>query len=141
LNQLFHQLSGGQKTKALLAKTLIFTADFFLFDEPTNNLDAQSRAILYRYIENSSKGVIIVSHDRKLLNKCDRIIEITTKGIDVYGGNYDFYKEQKELKRLAIEHDIQARTETLIHSKKAVQTRMERHQQNESRGRKEKIKQ
>ena len=141
LNQSFHQLSGGQKTKALLAKMLIFTADFFLFDEPTNNLDAQSRDILYQHIENTSKGVIIVSHDRKLLNKCHCIIEITTKGIDVYGGNYDFYKEQKELKRLAIEHEIQARTETLIHSKKAIQTRMERRQQNESRGRKEKIKQ
>ncbi len=141
LNQLFNQLSGGQKTKALLAKTLIFTADFLLFDEPTNNLDAQSRDILYQYIENSPKGVIIVSHDRKLLNKCDRIIELTSKGIDVYGGNYDFYKEQKELKRLAIEHEIQARTETLINSKKAIQTRMERHQQNESRGRKEKIRQ
>lgn len=141
LNLSFHQLSGGQKTKALLAKTLIFTADFFLFDEPTNNLDVQSRDILYQYIEDSPKGMIIISHDRKLLNKCDRIVEITTKGIDVYGGNYDFYKEQRETKRLAIEHEIQARTERLISSRKAVQTRMERHQQNESSGRKEKIKQ
>lgn len=141
LAKLFKHLSGGEKTKLLLAKTLIFTADFFLFDEPTNNLDAQSRAILYQYIENSSKGVIIVSHDRKLLNKCDRIIELTSKGIDVYGGNYDFYKEQREVKRLALEHAIQARTETLIKSRQTIQTRMERHQQNESRGRKEKIKQ
>lgn len=141
LNQSFHQLSGGQKTKALLAKTLIFIADFFLFDEPTNNLDAQSRAILYQHIENTSKGVIIVSHDRKLLNRCDRIVEITTKGIEVYGGNYDFYKEQKEIKRLAIKREIQAQTEILTKSKHAIQTRIERHQQNESRGRKEKIKQ
>ncbi|OGO91562.1 MAG: hypothetical protein A3F41_02490 [Coxiella sp. RIFCSPHIGHO2_12_FULL_44_14] len=141
LNQLFHQLSGGQKTKVLLAKTLISPADFFLFDEPTNNLDSRSRDILSQYIDDSSKGVIIVSHDRALLNQCDRIIEITTQGIDVYGGNYDFHKEQKEIKRQALEQAIQARTEILIKSKQLTQTRMERHQQNESRGRKEKIKQ
>ncbi|WP_423063971.1 ribosomal protection-like ABC-F family protein [Candidiatus Paracoxiella cheracis] len=141
ISQLFHELSGGQKTKVLLAKTLIFKADFILFDEPTNNLDARGRDVLYQYVENSLKGMLIVSHDRALLNRCDRIIEINTKGIDLYGGNYDFYKEQKKIKQQALEQEIQARSEILTKSKQAIQTRMERHQQHESRGRKEKIKQ
>jgi ATPase subunit of ABC transporter with duplicated ATPase domains len=85
--------------------------------------------------------MIIVSHDRSLLNQCDKIIEITSKGFDVYGGNYDFYQELKQIKRQAIKQEIQTRTEILIKSKQAIHTRMERHQQNESRGRKEKIKQ
>lgn len=139
INLPFNQLSGGQKTKVLLAKTFIFSTDFVLLDEPTNNLDAQSRHILYQYIEESAKGMIIVSHDRALLNKCERIIEITTQGIDVYGGNYDLYKELKEIKTQALKDEIQARTEILSKAKRTIQTRFERHQQNEARGRKAKI--
>lgn len=138
LCQLFHQLSGGQKTKLLLAKTLLFPADFLLFDEPTNNLDRGTRDILYRYIENSAQAMLIVSHDRALLNKCDRIISITAKGIAIYGGNYDFYKEKKAIESRALAQEIQTRTEILVKSKQAIQTRIERHQQNESRGRKQK---
>lgn len=132
----FNQLSGGQKTKLFLAKTLIFPTDFILLDEPTNNLDIQSRGILYKYIEESSKGMVIVSHDRALLNKCDRIIEITTQGIEVYGGNYDFYKELKEIKKQAVLGEIHARVEILNKAKKTIQSRFERHEQNEASGRK-----
>lgn len=129
----FNILSGGQKTKILLAKTLIFPSDFLILDEPTNNLDKASRHILYDYIENTEQSVIIVSHDRALLNKLDRIIEINTKNIEVYGGNYDFYHEQKITKQRALDQAIQTQTDILNKSKKTIQTRMERHQQNESR--------
>ena len=131
---MFHQLSGGQKTKVLLSKTLIFPDYFVIFDEPTNNLDAESRYRLYQYIANSSQGMIIVSHDRTLLNLCSQIIEITTKGIHQYGGNYDFYHEQKKIKSRAIQQAIQSRADILIKAKHNIQTRMERHQKNESRG-------
>jgi ATPase subunit of ABC transporter with duplicated ATPase domains len=141
LQQLFHHLSGGQKTKILLAKTLISQADFIFFDEPTNNLDMDSRNILYRYVENSPKGMLIISHDRELLNRCDKILEITSTGIDLYGGNYDFYKKQKQIKYQALEKEIQARTDSLITSKRIIQTRMEKHQQNVSKGHKAKLKQ
>ena len=140
LNSSFHCLSAGQKTKVLLAKTRIFSADFLLFDEPTNNLDSDAREILYHYIENASQGIIVVSHDRKLLNICDVILEITTKGIEVYGGNYDFYHEQKQIKKSALAHDLQAQKAQLNKSKAIVQNRLEKHAQGEARGRK-KIKQ
>ena len=119
----------------------MFPADFILFDEPTNNLDRNSRDILYRYIDDSAKAMIIVSHDRTLLNKCNKIVAMTTKGIEVYGGNYDFYKEQKEIERHALDQEITARTEILLKSKQSIQTRMARHQRNESRAKKGKTKQ
>ena len=78
--------------------------------------------------------MIIVSHDRTLLNLCSQIIEITTKGIHQYGGNYDFYHEQKKIKSRAIQQAIQSRADILIKAKHNIQTRMERHQKNESRG-------
>lgn len=99
----FHQLSGGEKTKILLARTLIFESDFIVMDEPTNNLDRVSRAILYDFIGTCKKGLIVVSHDRKLLNKMDSIVEILSKGINLFGGNYDYYYRQKQIENEAIE--------------------------------------
>ncbi len=136
LNMQFHQLSGGQKTKILLARTWLADADFILFDEPTNNLDAESREILYQFIQSSKKGLLIVSHDRTLLNLCHNIIEISSKGVEKFGGNYDFYKEQKDLQTAALEQEIKTNKEYLKKSKKLTQTRMERYQQNEAKGKK-----
>lgn len=135
----FLSFSGGQKTKILLANTMIFQYDFILLDEPTNNLDKTSREILYDFIKESKMGVIIVSHDRTLLNQFQHIVEITPKGIDCYGGNYDFYQTQKQIKLSALEKDINCAIEALSKSKKLIQTRMERHQQNEAKGKKEKF--
>ena len=136
LNMQFHQLSGGQKTKILLARTWLTDADFILFDEPTNNLDAESREILYQFIQSSKKGLLIVSHDRTLLNLCHNIIEISSKSVEKFGGNYDFYKEQKDLQTAALEQEIKTNKEYLKKPKKLTQTRMERHQQNEAKGKK-----
>lgn len=141
LNLPFKNLSGGQKTKVLLSKTLIFPSDFILFDEPTNNLDKESRGILYHYIAHSKKGIIIVSHDRALLNHCNNIIEITAAGVFSYGGNFDFYKKQKTIKQKAIEEDLKCRTEQLKKSKSLSQSRLEKHQKNESKGSHEKLRQ
>lgn len=141
LSDLFHQLSGGQKTKILLARTQIFADDFLLFDEPTNNLDREAQQALVAFLHNTSQGIILVSHHRELLNQCDVIIDITRKGIQVFGGNYDFYREQKAIQEKALAQELQARTEALGKAKQLVQTRMERHQKNESRGRKGKAEQ
>lgn len=74
----FSTLSGGQKTKILLARTMLTQADFILLDEPTNNLDDDSKQVLIQWIQENHSGFIIVSHDRDLLNHMDEIIEITS---------------------------------------------------------------
>lgn len=136
LSQPFLSLSGGQKTKILLAKILLSNADFILMDEPTNNLDKSSRESLYQYIDSTKKCMIIVSHDRTLLNKMDQIIEITTKKIHVFGGNYDFYHEQKEIILQALQEEY---IETKRSTKKAklnIQINREKHEQRQSKGKK-----
>lgn len=100
-------LSGGQKTKVLLAKTMLSKADFILLDEPTNNLDGISRRILLEWIKNSDHGFIIVSHDRELLGSMDEMIELTTKGIHRYGGNYTMYDQQKSLIQTGLQHQVE----------------------------------
>lgn len=134
LDTLFASLSGGQKTKVLLAKTLIFPADFVIFDEPTNNLDKQARDELYRYVDAYNKGMIVVSHDRKLLNKMDVIIEMSTKGISLYGGNYDFYHQQKELELQALQQDYLEAQQSITQTKRSIQSTRERHEKSQSKG-------
>ena len=67
------QLSGGQKTKVFLAGTELHNADILLMDEPSNHLDSHSRNLLYNCIESTNHGLMIVSHDRQLLNLTKKI--------------------------------------------------------------------
>jgi ATPase subunit of ABC transporter with duplicated ATPase domains len=111
----FSSLSGGEAGRLILASCYIKNTDFILFDEPTNNLDLESREVFYDIIKRSVKGTLIVSHDRQLLRLMDKIIELSYKGIKIYGGNYDFYCEQKRIEENALTQKI---TNTEIELKK-----------------------
>ncbi|SFL17748.1 ATPase components of ABC transporters with duplicated ATPase domains [Pseudovibrio ascidiaceicola] len=99
-------LSGGQITRCRLAALQFHDSDFLLLDEPTNNLDADGRDALGTFLAKWRKGAIIVSHDRALLEQMDCIVELTTLGASVFGGNYSFYKAQKALELAAAEQDL-----------------------------------
>lgn len=103
----FSLLSGGEKQKTLIAKVLLSDADILFFDEPTNNLDSSARRAFYDLIERHKKGIVIISHDRELLNKMNVIAELTSCGVKQYGGNYDFYINEKNAERQRLEdrHD------------------------------------
>ncbi|HWU64208.1 MAG TPA: ABC-F family ATP-binding cassette domain-containing protein [Ensifer sp.] len=91
----FKQLSGGEQTRARIAGLLVEKPDFLLMDEPTNHLDRAGRVFIADIVETFKGGVLIVSHDRDLLERMDRVVEITTLGVTVWGGNYSFYRAEK----------------------------------------------
>ena len=97
LSQKMEALSGGQKTKVFLAGISIHQPELVLLDEPSNHLDVSGRQLLYSFIKSTKSTLIVVSHDRKLLNLLDTICELSKHGVKVYGGNYDFYKKQKQI--------------------------------------------
>src|SRR5690606_39134190 len=72
-----------------------------LLDEPTNNLDAEARAIVTEVVGAWPGGAVVVSHDRDLLRRMDRIVELSSLGAAVYGGGYDLYAERKAAERAA----------------------------------------
>ena len=91
-------LSGGQRTKVLLAKLLLEKPDILLLDEPTNHLDLDAIAWLEEFLINFENTVIVVSHDRYFLNKvCTQIADIDYGKIQLYAGNYDFWYESSQL--------------------------------------------
>jgi len=72
-------------------------ADILLLDEPTNNLDSDAKQIFFNQLNSYPNGAVIVSHDRELLQQMDKIIDLQNGKLKVYGGNYDFYLEQKRI--------------------------------------------
>ena len=129
-------LSGGEKTKVTLAKLLISNPDFIILDEPTNNLDYSSRKIIYELIKNWEHGLLVVSHDRNILNLLDQILELSDIGLKIYGGNYDRYKEQKELEEQAAERQLSYAEQELKKTKRQAQKTKEKQQKRSSRGKK-----
>ena len=100
-------LSGGEWTRLRLAKYFSLPNEFIILDEPTNHLDQNSRNILTDIIKNLENGCLIVSHERSLLQAVESIIEISETGIQIYGGNWDFYYEQRLKERSRLKQQIQ----------------------------------
>ncbi len=94
-----HSLSGGQKRKVALTTILLKGVDFLLLDEPTNDLDLPSLIWLEHFISNSRMGCLIVSHDRRFLDRvAEKVLEIDwfTRSINVFSGKYSEYLDEKE---------------------------------------------
>ena len=98
----FKQLSGGEKTRVLLAKLLLGKPDILLLDEPTNHLDIESMEWLENYLQDYPGALFLVSHDRYFLDSVvNKIYELDTDGIEIYDGNYTRYTVEKELRYLS----------------------------------------
>lgn len=92
----FNTLSGGEQVKILLISLFLKGNNFLLIDEPTNHLDIETRENLVNYL-NRKKGFILVSHDRKFLDKVvNHIISINNTNIEIQQGNFSSWKENKD---------------------------------------------
>jgi ATP-binding cassette, subfamily F, member 3 len=91
------QLSGGQRTRALLARLLISGPDLLILDEPTNHLDIAAVEWLESYLSQWDGATLIVSHDRYFLDKViDHIWEMGAAHLEMYRGNYSAYVQQRQ---------------------------------------------
>jgi ATPase subunit of ABC transporter with duplicated ATPase domains len=129
-------LSGGQKTKVFLAGIDIHQSDIVLMDEPSNHLDSEGRQVLYRYVTSTSNTIVVVSHDRTLLNLLDITCELTRSGLTLYVGNYDLYAEQKAIERNAVEAELKSKEKALRKAKEIARETIERQQKLDARGKK-----
>ncbi|WP_029902375.1 ribosomal protection-like ABC-F family protein [Prevotella sp. 10(H)] len=133
-------LSGGEKTKVFLAGIEIHQPDIILMDEPTNHLDFRYREKLYHLIGQSRRLIVIISHDRALLNRMSAIYELSKSGMAFYPGNYEFYKEQKELELQALQARLEDKEKELRLARKTAREVAERKQKHEVRGKKNNMK-
>lgn len=132
-------LSGGQKTRLMLAAALARNPDFLILDEPTNHLDIVMTQWLEAYLREFKGGLLVVSHDRAFLdNVAVRILEMEAGKLQSFKGNYSRYLEQKAIQTATLEaayaaqQDYIARTEAYIRRFKAgIKSKMARGRQSQ----------
>lgn len=118
-------LSGGELTKLALVRLLAEPFEYLLLDEPSNHLDQESRDMLCRFIENCSKGMLVASHDRDILERMDQIFELSSLGLKRYGGPYSEYLRLKELEEQAKFHQYQHTKNVLKEVHREIQRKKE----------------
>ena len=115
-------LSGGEKARVALAKTIVSKANFLLLDEPTNHLDMHSVDLLIDALNKYEGSYILVSHDRYFVNKtANKIWEIEDYKIKEFVGNYDEFERFKQERKVR-ENEASKKKETHIEKKEAPQS-------------------
>ena len=100
MNKAVNVLSGGEKTRVLLAKLLLSKPSLLLLDEPTNHLDADAIEWLEAFLRSYEETIMIISHDRYFLDQSvNRIFEMENKRLTSYNGNYTDYQKQAKINR------------------------------------------
>lgn len=128
-------VSGGEGTRVALAGLALGRPDFLLLDEPTNHLDAENRAALYDFVEGWTGGVLCVSHDRALLRRMDRIVEMAPSGMRVYGGNYDEYRAIRDAEDAAAARELDSARAALRKAERDAREVRERQAHRDAKGR------
>ncbi len=107
--------SGGWKMRIALAKILTINPEVLLLDEPTNHLDVESIIWLENWLTSDFKGALLMtSHDRDFMNRIvSRTIEVADKKITTYNGNYDFYLQEREIRRRQLQASFRRQQEML----------------------------
>lgn len=115
-------LSGGQKTRASLARLLLESPDLLLLDEPTNHLDLQAIEWLEGYLNTWEGTVILVAHDRYFMDRVARKVWEQAFGqIEIYVGNYTHYVQQRQERRERLAKEYQAQQEMIARQEDYIQ--------------------
>lgn len=117
-------LSGGQKTKLALARSLITEPNILLLDEPTNFLDPQGKQWVMQFLSNYPKTLLLVSHDLDLMDEAiDKVVVINTftHKFEEYKGNYTMYKKLKAQADNLLNRKISNEQQRIKHMKEAIQ--------------------
>ncbi|WP_069462094.1 ribosomal protection-like ABC-F family protein, partial [Actinacidiphila rubida] len=119
-------LSGGQVVSLGLAAQLLRRPDVLLLDEPTNNLDLEARHTLYDVLADFPGCLLLVSHDRALLDRMERIAELGGDELRFYGGNFSAYEEAVQAEQEVAEKNVRNAEQELKREKREMQQARER---------------
>ncbi|MHA4773869.1 ABC-F family ATP-binding cassette domain-containing protein [Streptomyces sp. MSC1_001] len=119
-------LSGGQVVQLGLAAQLLKRPDVLLLDEPTNNLDRDARHRLYDVLSDFDGLLLLVAHDRALLDRMDGIAELSGSKLRLYGGDYTAYEEAVRAEQEVAEKNVRSAEQELKREKRELQQARER---------------
>ncbi|MGW5117989.1 ribosomal protection-like ABC-F family protein [Streptomyces noursei] len=126
LDRTLGTLSGGQVVRLGLAAQLLKRPDVLLLDEPTNNLDLEARHKLYDVLSDWNGSLLLVSHDRALLDRMERIAELDRGELRLYGGNFTQYEQAVQAEQEVAEKNVRNAEQELKREKREMQQARER---------------
>ncbi|WP_141208895.1 ABC-F family ATP-binding cassette domain-containing protein [Streptomyces griseorubiginosus] len=126
LDRYLRTLSGGQIVSLGLAAQLLKRPDVLLLDEPTNNLDSEARHKLYDVLSDFTGCLLLVSHDRALLDRMERIAELGSDELRFHGGNFTEYEEAVRAEQEVAEKNVRNAEQELKREKREMQQARER---------------
>jgi ATP-binding cassette subfamily F protein 3 len=133
-------LSGGERTRAMLARLLLESPKILLLDEPTNHLDIQAIEWLESWLSDYAGAVLVVSHDRYFLDETVRQIwELTTNGIEVYRGNYSAYTQQREERMVRRQKEFQSQQEFIEREREYIRRNIAGQNTRQAQGRRKRL--
>ncbi|MGP4014916.1 ABC-F family ATP-binding cassette domain-containing protein [Saccharopolyspora sp. 5N708] len=119
-------LSGGQAVALGLAAQLLKRPEALLLDEPTNNLDREARYRLYDVLDEWKGSLLLVSHDRVLLDRVDQVAELRRNGVSFHGGNFTDYQAAVQAEREVAERNVRTAEQEVKREKRELQLARER---------------
>ncbi len=131
------KLSGGQCMRVALVGALLQPVEWLILDEPSNHLDHAGRHWLAEQLRARKQGLILVSHDRLLLQQVERIVELSPQGLRSYGGNHAFYAQARAGERAAAEALLQQRRHERRKGEQVLRDQRQRLEQRSARGNRE----
>ncbi|PVZ84390.1 ABC transporter ATP-binding protein [Serratia sp. S1B] len=129
-----NRLSGGEAMRVSLIGAMLLDADFLILDEPTNHLDAASRLTLIQQLLHWPRGLLVISHDRALLQQMERIVELSSLGLRSYGGNYTFYQQMKMQETAAASQNLERLKSERKREEQVLRNQREQFEKRQSRG-------
>ncbi|MEW6568483.1 MAG: ABC-F family ATP-binding cassette domain-containing protein [Chloroflexota bacterium] len=134
------QLSGGERTRAFLARLLLEDPDLLLLDEPTNHLDVAAVEWLEGWLKEWPGAVVVVSHDRYFLDRIvDTVWELDRRGVTLYRGGYTGYAEQRAERRSFQLHAYQAQQDHIAREREYIRRNIAGQNTRQARGRRKRL--
>ena len=138
-NRPWYQLSGGQKTRAYLAKILLMNPDLLILDEPTNHLDINAIEWLESFLKEYKGGTLIVSHDRYFLNQTVEVIWELDSSFEIYHGNYDAYLQQRQARYERQKAEFESQQEFIAKEEEYIRRNIEGQNTRQAQGRRTRL--
>ncbi|NMB54099.1 MAG: ABC-F family ATP-binding cassette domain-containing protein [Leptolinea sp.] len=138
-NRPLSQLSGGQRTRALLARLLLTQPDLLLLDEPTNHLDIKAVEWLEDTLKDFPGAVLVISHDRFFLDQVADTIWEMDNGFETYHGNYSAYQRQREERRIRLLKEMEAQQEFIQKEQEYIRRNLAGQNTRQAQGRRKRL--
>ncbi|MFA9492298.1 MAG: ATP-binding cassette domain-containing protein, partial [Anaerolineales bacterium] len=139
-NRPLEDLSGGERTRAQLARLLLEDPDLLILDEPTNHLDIEAIEWLESWLSDWPGSALVVSHDRYFLdNVVDAIWELTSTGLTTYRGNYSAYVQQRAERHAYTSQQYKAQQEFILREQDYIQRNIAGQNTGQAQGRRKRL--